>query len=364
MKYLLLLFTVLSIPSCSTIQEPSWVAVVEKCIDSGEIKEGGVRVIESDYDDFVLYYINGSSDGIIETAIDFMLTPSKIMKYKNKRILFFELNNRENTNNPVEFLEDDFNLTGYSDVSWFYLVNKKTKKEVLIRNEAWQTSPFDVSIIRDLITNRSINDTISMDIAVRGISFDCVEESNHLTNTKEIHTHKLIMNFGVYSRGNSYYPTCPPLDSLGKFVLLYKKDTLVIETAHDISDLLYEQGGHRKIKREKIKVLIPGKYYSYNMAWDICGCYRGESEKNDAFFKKIPQKTFQLDLYNILKDSLYYIPNRDTHNKQDKTIEHFPNGRIKIFFAADKCYTFDTQDSAYSYRKAKFMHKRIRRSVD
>lgn len=350
MKYLSILFFIIIFSCCSIVKDPSTelITVVKTCIDSGEIKEKLVQVVKSDYGDYILYYINGSYEADITLSIDSILTPTKKIKYNKKVILFFELDKHKDKTSAVCVSENNIVNTGSSSVNWFYLVNKKTKEEFLIRNEDKETSPYDVSIIRDKITKRATKDTTPIDIVATNIRINCIEKLSYPTKAKCCFPYNIQVDFTIYDRTNSCYLFNSPLDSLGMFILLNKNDTLVIETAID-ADRWYTE--YKSIKKQKTKELIPGKYYSCDKNWDICGYYRGQSKNEEVFFNKIPRRHFQLDLYNMLKDSLFYIPNENTYNEYATRICNYSNKRIKIYFPIDNFYRFETPSSTYVYKK-------------
>lgn len=352
MKKLIIAFLLLIILSCNTVRDPQveLVAFVEACIDSSEIKENMIHVCENDYENYQLYYIYGNDVATI-SLLDTTLFPTNVIKYKDKQILLFEIGKKSIDNDAAQNL-----MRGFSDslstVNWFYLVDKKTKDGIFVRNEELGTAAFDVPIIRDRLNERSLRNAAPIDIGVSAIWFDASDLNDSLGGNTLLFPYKLNVNFTIYDRGGACNTFDTPLDSLGKFVLLYERDTLVINAKINFASRYTE---YTETKKQKIKEIIPGRYFSHNKDWDICGFYSGKSANDEQFFKNIPLIDFYQNLYRILRDSLYYIPNETASEKYFKKECNYPKKRIRIFFPPNMWCVFYDSPKEQVYQQGKLI---------
>ena len=293
------------------------------------------------YDCYDLYRI-GRFDGIIFDKYGKGIYPHDIAEINGKYIFFYP-HIQENKSNKImeKKIIEIIDKVGFSEQYcrhvWYIAQSKLTGECTVVRATNQDMEPYEIPEIRTVLSNQP--NIGAIDIVACENDFILSDNKDRKNDTQPFPPERYRSIFTIYNRTDSclYWET--PADSLGYFAWVNGKDTLRL---HMQTTYL-----------EDMKIDDP----DYN--YDFQKVYRFDISCEDArsFFSKIPKKNYYNDLYNLMRDSIFYFPYIEKYKMKTPDSCYYPKQKIKVMFPVECGYTLITPQKNYHFEDGHFIDK-------
>lgn len=317
--------------------DPTLLTHAKAIIDFDSLNSPYLQVAQFDCKTAWLYELS-SHYGLVSfnngkyTADKVYEPPTDIIKYKEKYILFF-LRNKKPISRGLLIkamnLDSDVISTPHIDTrSWFYLKDKHSDKSVYVRFDGKRKLngiSFELPQIRYFSCDSQdsavyYSHIINMEVGSSDI-YGTESDGEKFSNLDQI---KLAVKISNKADSSLYISTLP--EKYGHFVIKNGKNTLsfhVVDTTN-------------------INEVSPGMYEI--TAHDDAVLYLS-TEKAPIRFENTSPKKYPNKIYQLLHDSVYYIP---THTPPENERRYIWNKRYKIYLTYLSNYDYYIDGTEYT----------------
>lgn len=313
-------------------------AVIE-VIDSNAFPEKIIAVMKSSYDykDHHLYYICVFRDNITPD-----LYPYKVREVKDKIVFFYSLEEEKLPEEPVDEIIEKYYDRGYnaikSNTIFFFAKCKTTDKKLLYHAANEFMLPCEIPEIRDFYCSSEPDKKQAIEIITEYFHIHALDYNGLGSDTISKHPYRIDLMVYVYNRTDSCLFFDGLNTSLGEFMLMKENDTL------RFSPSVYY--GSRIIDDPTL-VEDPQRILGLQLS----------SDEDVSFFDNINPDCLHDNLTSLIRDSLYYFPNKDAYELSN-TQCLFPKSKIQIITVPEIEYRYVTPSYTYLYFSGRFADKR------
>lgn len=317
------------------------VDAVLEALDSNAFHEKIISVIKSDYDykDYDLYKISGYRDYM--RPDDY---PYQIMELRDKIVFFFSFDTEKNL--PHEdidkIIEENYNCRNWGDpcsnIAYFFVKCKDSDKKLLYKAINNTIRSFEIPEIRDFSCSSNSSTKKDIEIITEDFVLHALDDYVLEKDTIKKFPSKMVLTLNIYNRTD----TCISLDAtnslLGQFNLINGNDSLTFKVKElYINNFVVDDPTYKQDPQRYARLMLI-------------------SDENLSFFSKINSINYHDNLISLIRDSLFYLPNKELYSSYgDKCI--FPKDNIKVITPPEGYYVYLTPKYEYIYSSGKLFMK-------